>query len=739
MITIGLDEYGHFELEDFAFVGGLVYDGDDYKAEGQRILNFLKNCCEEVNANYPEDLHLDKKSNKKGNKNAVKKVKDYISKNIATYLKENGKYHIVCMVRDNTYRKDYNTKSNLIDDDFAGNRYEHMMCETINNIIFNNILKEEKDINLNIATRISVIPFEEKDKINEFEKLNYKHKKEYKPNLYTNKNGIKLPSKSFFGTDEKTFRTFLFTIMLYKRNKNKNSKEKEEFNFNNVNITPIDYKSSNNMEFLYLSDFICSYIKNKYLKEKNLNKEEYEYKFNFDEFCKEALEISANKEPYIWVYEDIDGIYNKIMDSYYERNLFNVLSYLYDGSKSESKYAKFYNDYWFKEILNKLKGYKIIEIENAINLLEENMKEENPFKLDFIFKGLKKIIMEDEELKKERRYNEINYKLADLGLRIYNHKGDIKKSDEQFEICKKLKDNVPIEKYLETANRQSVNCSNKFEFERALELSEYNEECFKIIKETKKEIAELNENKGEDSWKVSELGKCLSSSGQYLAFMRKEEAIKKFEEAIEEFNGEERNIRQTLSYILHFAIDNNDKDLYEKNCVKYFYGAESFEEQFDNIINGTFKGFDRDYGLYVFVKALNKMYFDEVKLDFVNKIRTTKYKNELEFKIDSHPWELIYKHLASLCLKKDKEKYFKDCIEKALNIESDDLTVKIIKYSIELEKLAILDDVKGLNKKINEFKKFIDDNDITYFKDCIKENNIDTYKNIINKFTFMYS
>ena len=655
MITIGLDEYGHFELEDFAFVGGLVYDGDDYKEEGQRILNFLKNCCEEVNANYPEDLHLDKKSNKKGNKNAVKKVKDYISKNIATYLKENGKYHIVCMVRDNTYRKDYNTKSNLIDDDFAGNRYEHMMCETINNIIFNNILKEEKDINLNIATRISVIPFEEKDKINEFEKLNYKHKKEYKPNLYTNKNGIKLPSKSFFGTDEKTFRTFLFTIMLYKRNKNKNSKEKEEFNFNNVNITPIDYKSSNNMEFLYLSDFICSYIKNKYLKEKNLNKEEYEYKFNFDEFCKEALEISANKEPYIWVYEDIDGIYNKIMDSYYERNLFNVLSYLYDGSKSESKYAKFYNDYWFKEILNK------------------------------------------------------------------------------------LKDNVPIEKYLETANRQSVNCSNKFEFERALELSEYNEECFKIIKETKKEIAELNENKGEDSWKVSELGKCLSSSGQYLAFMRKEEAIKKFEEAIEEFNGEERNIRQTLSYILHFAIDNNDKDLYEKNCVKYFYGAESFEEQFDNIINGTFKGFDRDYGLYVFVKALNKMYFDEVKLDFVNKIRTTKYKNELEFKIDSHPWELIYKHLASLCLKKDKEKYFKDCIEKALNIESDDLTVKIIKYSIELEKLAILDDVKGLNKKINEFKKFIDDNDITYFKDCIKENNIDTYKNIINKFTFMYS
>ena len=221
--------------------------------------------------------------------------------------------------------------------------------------------------------------------------------------------------------------------------------------------------------------------------------------------------------------------------------------------------------------------------------------------------------------------------------------------------------------------------------------------------------------------------------------MRKEEAIKKFEEAIEEFNGEERNIRQTLSYILHFAIDNNDKDLYEKNCVKYFYGAESFEEQFDNIINGTFKGIDRYYGLYVFVKALDKMYSDEVKLDFVNKIRTTKYKNELEFKVDSHPWELIYKHLASLYLKNDKEKYFKDCIEKALNIKENSLTIEIIKYSIELEELAILDDVKGLNKKINEFKKYIDDKDITYFKDCIKENNIDTYKNIINKFTFMYS
>jgi len=733
MITIGLDEYGHFELEDFAFVGGVVYDGDDYKEEEQRILNFLKNCCEEVNANYPEDLHFDKKRNKNGKKNAVKKVKDCVSKNIATYLKENGKYHIVCMVRDNTYRKDYNTKSNLIDDNFAGNRYEHMMCETINNIIFNNILKEEKDINLNIATRISVIPLEQKNMIKQFEKLGYKQKGD-KTTSYTSKNDVKFPSKMFFGTDEKTFKTFLSTIMLYKRNKNKS--DKEEINFNKINITSIDYKDSEDMAFLYLSDFICNYIKNSYLKE-SFNKE-YSYKFDFNEFYKDALEISANKEPYIWVYEDIDGIYNKIMDSYYERNLFNVLSYLYDGSKSESKYAKFYNEYWFKKILNKLKGYKITEIENAINLLEENIKEDS-LKLDFIFKGLKKIIMEDEELKKERRYNEINYKLADLGLRIYNHKGDIKKSDEQFEICKKLKDNVSIEKYLETVNRQSVNCSNKFEFERALELSEYNEECFKIIKETKKEIAELNENKGEASWKVSELGKCLSSSGQYLAFMRKEEAIKKFEEAIEEFNGEEKNIRQTLSYILHFAIDNNDKDLYEKNCVKYFYGAESFEEQFDNIINGTFKGSDRDYGLYVFIKALDTMYSKEVKLDFINKIRTTDYKNKLEFKIDSHPWELIYKHLASLYLKKDEEKYFKDCIEKALNIKENSLTVEIIKYSIELEKLSILDDVKGLNKKINEFKKLIDDKDITYFKDCIKENNIDTYKNIINKFTFMYS
>ena len=277
MITIALDEYGHFELEDFAFVGGLVYDGDDYKEEAQRILNFLKNCCEEVNANYPEDLHFDKKHDEKSKRDVVKRVKNCVSKNIATYLKESRKYHIVFMVRDNTQRNDYNTKSNLIDDDFAGNRYEHMMCETINNIIFNNILKEEKDINLNIATRISVIPFEEKDKIKEFEKLNYKHQKEDKSNSYINKNGIKLPSKSFFGTDEKTFRTFLFTIMLYKRNKN--SKEKEEFNFNNVNITSIDYKDSNNMEFLYLSDFICGYIKNKYLKE-NFGKK-YKYKFDF--------------------------------------------------------------------------------------------------------------------------------------------------------------------------------------------------------------------------------------------------------------------------------------------------------------------------------------------------------------------------------------------------------------------------------------------------------------------------
>lgn len=730
MITIGLDEYGHFELEDFSFIGGVVYEGEDYKEEEVRILNFLKKACKETNTRYPEDLHKNK-DGEVNNSDKVKKVKEYINENLHEFLKSSGKYHITCILRDNTYRKDIKSKGNLIDDNYAGNRYEHMMYNLVNNIVFNNICAKDKDINLNIATRISVIPLKEENILKEFERIGYKLNGNKITN-FTDKYGKDFPSKMYFGTDEKTFRTFLSTMMIYNRN--------EDINFNKINITQIDYhKESEAMAFLYLADFVCSYIKKNYLKEKNpkYNNNIYSYKFNFHEFLEEATEISLNKEPYIWVYEDIDGIYNNVMNSFYKNDIFNTLNYLYEGKVSESKYSDYYNKYWFKKIIKSLKLKGIINLENAINLLEQNIRKD-PLRLEFIFKNLESLLENDEEIKKSSKYNELRYKLADLGLRIYNHKGDIKKSDYEFSICEKLKDKVSIEKYLETANRQSVNYSNKFEFEKALELSDYNEECFKIIKEAKKEIAELNENKGNASWKVLELGKCLSSSGQYLAFMKNEKALEKFKAAIEEFNGEEKNIRQTLSYILHFAIDNNNRNLYEEYCKEYFYGGKTLEEQFNNIINGTFKGRDKDYALYVFIKALDILYSDEIKIDFINKIRTMD-KNKLGFSVDSHPWELIYKHLGNLYFKKNEKKYFKDSIDKGIKIQEKDLTVDLIKYSIELEYAFKTDDLKTLSKKIKEFEKLINDKEIIAFKDCIKENNAKTYESIINKFTFMYS
>ena len=728
MITIGLDEHGHFELEDFSFIAGVVYDGDDYKEEEIRILNFLKKACKETNSRYPEDLHKNK-DGELDNSDNIKKVKEYIGENLHEFLKSSGKYHIACMLRDNTYRKDVKSKGNLIDDNYAGNRYEHMMYNLVNNIVFNNICAKDKDINLNIATRISVIPLKEKNILGEFDRIGYKLNGNKITN-FTDKYGKDFPSKMYFGTDEKTFRTFLSTMMIYNRN--------EEINFNKINITQIDYhKESATMAFLYLADFVCGYIKRNYLKEKKLYHEGYNYTFKFDEFLEEATEISCNKEPYIWTYEDIDGTYNNAMNSLYKNDIFNTLNYLYEGKVSESKYSDYYNKYWFKKIIKSLKINDITNLENAINLLEQNIRKD-PLRLEFIFKNLESLMENDEEIKKSSKYNELSYKLADLGLRIYNHKGDIKKSDEEFSKCEKLKDKVSIEKYLETANRQSVNYSNKFEFEKALELSDYNEECFKIIKTAKKEIAELNENKGNDSWKVLELGKCLSSSGQYLAFMKNEKALEKFKAAIEEFNGDEKNIRQTLSYILHFAIDNNNRSLYEEYCEEYFYGEKTLEGQFNTIINGTFKGRDKDFALYVFIKALDILYSEEIKIDFIDKIRTMD-KNKLGFNVNSHPWELIYKHLGSLYFKKNEKKYFKDSIDKGIKIQEKDLTVDLIKYSIELEYAFKTDDLKALSKKIKEFEKLINDKEITVFKDCIKENNLKTYESIINKFTFMYS
>lgn len=739
MISILLDECGHFELGKNAFIAGAVYIGKDYEQEKQRLQTYLKEQCMQAGGFYPSSLH---RKNNNDNENIVMKVKRNVSSSLKEYLCNSGNYHIFAMLKSKNGRCDLCEKSNLLNDELVSNRYEHMACNVINNLIFDNVVLDDNTVNLDIATRITVIPLEEKERIKTFEKLGYKK----------NENNIgkityyKKPSVAFYATDEKTYRTSLSSLMMY-RNKRK-------VKFENINIKSIDYEEdAKSMEFLYLADFICDSLNNsqeivKYRKginEDNLNREKVQSVYNW------AKDVTGGNEPLIWVYDNIDGIYNSVMNYYNNEQIFEALGEIFEGIFGDSEFKEFYSEVWFKKIISKISnycveiGYKGNELLGiAINKLDyyvhsAELKQEKGV---FIFEHLLRFVKTLDGSKYELT-NSDKYKLLDIGIDVYNHKGDIKKTEELFQGCKELKESVDIETYLNTLNKRAVIYADKFQFREAANICSDNIECYKILKEAKKEISKLNDLEGERSYNLTNLGISLSSYGQYCSFVHDMNAKEYFEEALKEFEDDSYNYNVTLSYFLHFAIEIENKDLYEKCSLKYLGGNENLISQFEFIINNKNSDINKNFQLYVYIKALNVFYSEKINDDLLYKLNNTKFEEDsYGFYVNGHPWELIYKNIGIILYKNNYSKNADLFMEKACTtINTPDTTIVAINYLTSMTKYYLKNDNKNLEKAVNEFKTWCKNESLNdYFSDCFKEKEIfSMYKKINSKFTYMYT
>lgn len=728
MITICLDEYGNFEMQEKVFVGGVVYKGDDYEEERKRIIEYLKSEVESCGGEFPNDLH---RNYKNSNEKIVRNIKVSISNSIEKYLKNSGRYHIVCMLKSKKGRSDLKNKSNLLDDNIASNRYEHMACSTLNDLIFNNIVlkpEETNEVNLDIATRMAVVTLDKKEKIENFEKLGYKKKEGIS---YFNKEAI-----GFYATDEKTYKTYLSSLMM--------CKGRENINFKRINVQSIDYKNSmDSMEFLYLADFICNNISG------NIDFEKKD--LSIMELFTWSKNVTGENEPFIWVYDEIDGIYSRVMDKFHGNDVYELLSYMYDGIVGSSDFREFYEKIWFKAVRKQMsKCCKDNFIEFSIKKLENYLHSKDMIqdKAVFIFNNLwelVKTINDESKLKDKAKLAKDKYMLANTGIAVFNHKGDTKRTEEFYKECESLKESVDIEVFLSTVNRAAVIYADKFEFDKAYKFSKYNVECFEILKDAKKQIANLNSVDNENTYLSVELGKALSSCGQYLAFQRDSKAINEFEKALAEFKEDLCNKMVTLSYILHHAIDINNKDLYEKYCVEYFNGNIELEEQFKYIVNmntnENTEEKNKNYSMYVFIKAINKFYTDEVSDNLVKSIRETDYKVK-DFNISGHPWEIIYRYIGILLYNKDLSKYAQSFMEKAYtNISESETTIIAINYLTKMQEAYYNDNINKLSKQIKEFELWTEKSGIKdYFSDSFKENSImDKYKKIYDKFTYTYA
>lgn len=404
-------------------------------------------------------------------------------------------------------------------------------------------------------------------------------------------------------------------------------------------------------------------------------------------YNREVLEDGSILNKHIFNHKEFKSYINldiiDELDKYFkEKDIIKLLDLMYEIEISDFKFNE--NQYKiFESINNNL--YTIFD-KNKIDIYLSTIdyyysKEINKTKSGlFIALKIWNIINENNE----KVSDVVRYKLCDKIGVGYNHLGDIDKANYFFDKCISLSHAANPSKYIETINRLAVSETNEFNFSLAIEgLTN----CAKKIEYWESLDEELVENLmlTNERQKVLDLkGKIYSSIAQNYAYLGdKRNSLKYFNEALEYLSGISKKI--TLSYLLHLAIDQGDVDLYEKNIGEYISG-ETIEEQLDFVLKSK-----DSYKVYIYIKALNRLYYNNLSNNFIDKLVNIDYK-DYGFDVLGNPWQLIYKHLAFILYKKNEistankliEKIEKVSFIKKLN-NADEVTIKLINSCTLLE------------------------------------------------------
>lgn len=725
MISVFLDESGNFEYKGYKlkFIGGLIYTGEDLKEERNRLENFFKKTCEKLNIVYPRGMHTTE-SNEIINK--------YLRDNLLNYIFNNGKYHFTYMIWGSSRKNYINNNSNIVEDEVASNLYDNMIANLVQNILFYNPYLSDKKYYLNIATRVAFVLKSDKLKIEEYNRLGY---------IYTfDSHGNYI----YFLNDNKSIKAAISSNIIANRiNKDIDTIE--------LKVEKCNYKNSKRDEklpttpFLYAADIACNIIKQKIVELSDPNnsfdglKEKIKNLKRRDLYIHETvkeLESSSGNKAFAWAYDDIEGLWQDLNLAIYREDFLLALDYLYDIKTDKSAFSKFYYEFWQNKILHDI--YSIFnkdELNLYITKIETYCLNKDRAKYEkglFIAEHIKNLISSS-NIKNKNYYT---FKLNDILLRGFNHRGDTLNGHECAEICKNNRDYVSTDEYISFLIRSLQVYVNEFNYGKCIETSNEIELYLDILKSSEEEIARCLNKKATGN---IQRGKVLSSIGQFYGFKKnKEKALDYFKRALSEFKGSDINTRTTISYILHLAIDNNDYQLY-KEYSKHFWKSSTLEDIFQEIVDNR----DR-FGLYVYLKAINTFYMDNLSCKLWEKILRFDYKNNGFEQV--HPWELIYKYMAIISLKKGYIRESENNILRIDKIENIAETIKLININSKIQYYKLYSDLNNINvedkinKQLKNMAEILDKypNIKDVFRPIIIDSNTVNVDKLYSIFTFMY-
>lgn len=662
VVTISLDESGEFEQPNYTeadklvFVAGVLYKSPsvgDTINEYKRVAEFFKKVCEEAGTTYPDDLHVNP-----GNTNSknVGRTKECYKKHLAEYLQKgtldnkpvtgpgiprrnaNSEYYIYEILRTlegKQYLINNQKVSTFIKEDDLSNLYLHMSEEALlRTVLYNPRIPEIKTVRVDLATRTTG-------------NIDRDHAKRYSMEGF---NAIPVNADNMRRvelTNQYVFRTALEREML---NSHQTDIQVDRFDTRSIKYN-LDKKF---MEMLYLADAVCTYM--------GRADEELTYSSNYAEkqFSRMKNLIGGADHCLLFLHDDADMLYEKVYKYAHEGSLYHALSRLYDLKKLDTTGGKFYQLHWFK-VLNKFLKEAVTPstMTAAIRMLDERTRNNNidVDKLQYIFDQLNAMVpLADYPNNQDRS---ILYKLYQAGVSIYNHHADTEKVAWCRKESEKYEDYYGVTQRIRARNKEAVALGDMFRYKEA-------EQIAKVDVDFYKDLIDLQECylEKQSAGDVMEYGITLSQYAQILAFQRKPEARQYFKKALKQIPDHTPNYSITESYLLHHYIDMGDETAYAEEAQHYFNGNKTIENQLRYVIQEGGQEHNAmislRFALYILIRAADTFYANRLTEKEYNALITientlTRDPNSfLSHQVGAHPWELIYRHLASLAWKHEQ-------------------------------------------------------------------------------------
>lgn len=792
---IAMDEMGNFEKRDkgVRLLGGYVLEGE-YQEEKDGIEEFLNELCDKYTRiaqqkfpkckiKYPKSLHgsgalLFEPELKGGEElwikmnrwNLDKNTRDSVSEeenkiwndmqlDVLEYLKNRNckLFMYLDPYTGGGFDENPQSTSNITNVQHAANRYERMALQAIYQQVFYSLQPDAKEYIFELATRS--LPLNKENEIYD--------KEEYDKLYFDNNGNAQI-------TNTSTYKTAIST-MLYEKSIFNDAKY--EFNVKPINYDMADTKPTT--PFLYIADIICSYMKKMFVEDLKVNLRVVDNQVSSDDLINMVKDNSENNLE-IFVYSKADVIYRKMVEAIKNHRIVDYYGYLYemmelkDDVEEENvqgcmtletdnvnirTYKKFYLENWI-EGLNKSITDKLEKDDNEKRIFRSMINDYVAYVEGYMgsreisyekgFFIAEKLLGHVEAQSQWKNQFKILFKLYDIKLRGYNHRGSIDNVRLCAEKCNLYKAYVSTEEYVLHILRVIEYYLNSFRFNEALEESsrlikvgEKLEDTYKEVYSTSEEVAKsiLGDVNPVQSGQLTIVGKIYSNLGQVYAFLRDyENSRKMFEKALEKFSIGTDDYKITQSYYLHLFIDNNKMHEYNKESVFYF-GSDNIKEQLLNAVEYN------AYAIYVFIKAYRKFYVqDYLNRDILEDIISIISSIDSSRRT-SHPWELIYKNLSECLLiaenantKKKIEyteladKYAAKC--QACN-QNADTTIDLIQINAKLEFM----NMKGMIKE----EGVVENLDAKEIRNCEKFLNCEApirYKQLKqfldDKITYMY-